>query len=158
MWAAAATCLVVCCCVDPKARLGCHLQAHFFSRWVWWGASVPYCVAFHKRWELDVPESIWSYLGSICVSGVCTSSTVMHIGACVQGTCVCICQSTYVRTCTLCLLSRHGLWSVCGSAEWSQNFNMQSPGPTTFGFLVDSEDGRGLVSQVVLRGSPTCCF
>lgn len=42
----------------------------------------------------------------------------------------------------LCPLSRHGLWSVCGSAEWSQNFNMESPGPTTFCFLVDSEDGK----------------
>lgn len=37
---------------------------------------------------------------------------------------------------------KHGLWSVCGSAEWSQNFNMESPGPTTFCFLVDSEDGK----------------
>lgn len=64
-----------------------------------------------------------------------------------------MCKGLYIVS-----LSRHGVWSVCRLTDWSQSFNMESPGPTTFGFLFGSEDGRQLVSQLVLRGSPTCCF
>lgn len=109
--------------------------------------------------ELNAPKSTWIHSGSICVSGVCTGNTVMHIS---WGMCAgdmgmhrseYICKGLHIMS-----LSRHGLWIVCGSAECSQNFNMESPGLTTFCLLFGSEDGRQLVSQLVLRGSPTCCF
>lgn len=107
--------------------------------------------------ELDVPESTWIHLGGM--SGVCTCGTVMHIswGMCVGDMGVhlseYICKGLHIMS-----LSRRGLWNICGSAEWSQNFNMESPGLTAFCFLFGSEDGRQLVNQLVLRGHPTCCF
>lgn len=79
-----------------------------------WGVrqmcSVLHCVSFHKRWScmcLSLPGAT----DLVCVSGVCIGNTAMHIsaGARVQGTWVCICQSTYVRACTLC----HCLGMVC---------------------------------------------
>ena len=114
IWASAATCLVVGCSVDSRARLGVtHRQ--FFPE----GASVLYGVVFPLEAELDAPESACGHLvRSVCMSEVCAGNMVMLIswGMCAgdMGARLSerLCEGPHIMLMSVC-----GLWSICESAE-----------------------------------------